>query len=132
MNWKEYDRQKFYLQDARELGDGYGNWKIAAARENYLRGMYDYDTYVKVASGGQRAVEAERQKQIDLAVAKSQAKVAGQVAADRAHWANVIGGNYDAKNPGHNFSDDIVTAPKEHGYAADNIMKMVNTYKNNS
>ena len=129
---KEYDRLNIKEKDAREMPDSRGTWKIATARENYLRGMYDFTTYQQVSAGGQREVAAERPKQIDLAVAKSQAKVAGQVAADRAHWANVIGGNYDAKNPGHNFSDDIVTAPKEHGYAADNIMKMVNTYKNNN
>jgi len=91
-NWKEYDRKEMWRYDARELNPSYhgGNLVLAVAKENYLRGMYDYDTYQTVVGGGQRAVKAEQQAQADRAMAKSKAKVAGYLAADAEHWNTVI------------------------------------------
>ena len=98
MNWKEYDRLGIKHQDARQMPDSRGNWKIQTAKENYLRGMYDYETYQKIAGGGARAVKAEKEAQAERARAKSKAKLAGAVAKDRAHWAKVASNPYTS-NP---------------------------------
>ena len=132
----KYVEEKKHLDPRKKYGgrnagmSGYGT--VGVARHWLLEGKITIGEYQKLAIKGHQEWQTEHDKYVAGKVAKSQAKVAGQVAADRSHWANVTSGNYDAKNPGHNFSDDIVTAPKEHGYAADNIMKMVNTYKNNN
>ena len=89
MNWKEYNRQKFHLQDARELSDSYGNWKIQTAKENYLRGMYGWETYQTVVSGGVKAVKQAQQQQAESAMAKSKAKNKGELAESRKHWESV-------------------------------------------
>ena len=90
-NWKEYDRKEMWRYDARELNPSYhgGNLVLAVAKENYLRGMYDYDTYSQIAGGGSRAVKAEKEAQAERARAKSKAQLAGAIAKDRAHWASV-------------------------------------------
>jgi len=71
---------------------------LAVARENYLTGMYDYNTYQQVAGGGASAVKAEQRAQADRALAKSRAKLAGAVIADQKHWAKVASNPYTS-NP---------------------------------
>jgi len=162
MNWKEYDRQKFYLKDARQLSNNYGNWKIQTARENYLRGMYGWETYQQVVSGGVKAVKQAQQQQADAAMAKSKAKLAGALVADAQHWQSVASGNYDAKYPTEQKptlhpaqrTDDLTilndlkesgikldspetkVETKDHGYYTETILSSINTAaaktKNNS
>ena len=95
---KEYNQLNIKEKDARQMPDSRGTWKLATARENYLRGLYDFATYQQVAGGAQRAVIAEQEKQKEIARAKSRAQVAGKVAKDRAHWANVASNPYTS-NP---------------------------------
>jgi hypothetical protein len=99
-NWDEYNRQEMWRLDARELNPSYhgGNLILAVARENYLRGMYDFQTYSQIAGGGARAVKAEKEAQAERARAKSKAQLAGAVAKDRAHWASVASNPYTS-NP---------------------------------
>lgn len=97
MNWKEYDKQKFYLKDARTLNDNYGNWKIQTAKENYLRGMYDFDTYLGVVSGGVKAVKAEQKKQTERSLAQSRARNKAEVIQDRQKWNDTANEFFETK-----------------------------------
>ncbi|MFB5634812.1 MAG: hypothetical protein ACE5SV_08135, partial [Candidatus Nitrosomaritimum aestuariumsis] len=113
MNWKEYDRQKFYLKDARQIPDSRGNWKIQTAKENYLRGMYDFDTYQNVVSGGVKAVKDEQKAQAERSLAKSRARNRAEVIQDRQKWNDTANSFFETKkqNDSDFFNDVVETVP---------------------
>ena len=87
-NWKEYNRKEMWRYDARKLNPRYhgGNLVLAVAKENYLRGMYDYETYSQVVGGGSRAVKAEQKAQAERSLAQSRARNKAEVIQDRQKW----------------------------------------------
>ncbi len=113
----------------KDAGMNTGMGKVGIARHWLLEGKLTMAEYQKIKTQGTQEWQADHDAYVARKVAKSKAKVAGQVAADQKHWANVASGNYDAKNPGDNFTDVKAAAPKEHGYAAANILKAVEVNK---
>ena len=139
---------------------GQHQFNLWLAREDLLYGRISEDQYHGRTGQSQSSYKSHQDQAEKQRIKQAQAKVAGYLAADAAHWQSVASGNYDAKYPtkstptlhpvlqkqqesaknlesiGVSVSSDTKVETKDHGYYTETILSSINTAaantKNNS